>query len=90
MNSAFATSDAAHSALTMLTRGQAIASSLLLAVLVIGLYTVGPLTLTVLLGGTSLACLAHGVAATRGVREAYGIGKRHEPARDETYERQQT
>jgi cellulose synthase/poly-beta-1,6-N-acetylglucosamine synthase-like glycosyltransferase len=74
MSSAFATSDAAHSALTTLTRGQAITSLLLLAVLVIGLYTVGPLTLTVLLGGTSLAYLANltltGVMAAAVIRQS--------------------
>ncbi len=59
MTSAFATSDAAHSALTTLTRGQVIAAVLLLTALVTGLYVAGPLTLTLLLGGVTLAYLAN-------------------------------
>jgi hypothetical protein len=59
MNSAFATADPAHSALITLTRGQVIAACLLLMVLVTGLYVAGPLTLTLLLGGVTLAYLAN-------------------------------
>jgi cellulose synthase/poly-beta-1,6-N-acetylglucosamine synthase-like glycosyltransferase len=59
LNSSFATIAVEYSAITTLTRGQLLALTLLLSVVVAGLYLVGPLTLTLLLGGVTLAYLVN-------------------------------
>jgi glycosyltransferase XagB len=59
LNSSPATISVACSAMTTLTRGQIIAFALLLSTVVAGLYLAGPLTLTLLLGGITLAYLVN-------------------------------
>jgi len=58
-NASFAAIDAARSAITTLTTGQAIVILLLVAGLITGLYLAGPLTLELLLGGVTLAYLVN-------------------------------
>jgi glycosyltransferase XagB len=55
----FATMNAEHSAITTLTRGQVITFLLGVAALLLGLYTAGPTTLALLLGGVTLAYLVN-------------------------------
>ena len=55
----FATIESARSAITTLTRGQAVVFALLAAAVVAGLYVAGPLMLTLLLGGVTLAYLVN-------------------------------